>query len=132
MRTPAAKQGDEIKATDAHLVVVPTAPPTQVLAPHTFAGVIDGGLSDNVRINQCQAATVGSTATNREPHAPAAPGNAFVKPPSNRGTISEVSRKVRINGRAAARDGDIAETCNDPADAPVGVVVAKGNVRIGD
>jgi len=130
MGTAAAKQGDEIKATDAHLVVVPG--PSQVLAPHTFAGVIDGALSDNVRINQCKAATVGSTATNRETHVPAAPGTAFVKPPSNRGTICEVSRTVRINGKAAARDGDIAETCNDPADAPIGTVVAKGNVRIGD
>jgi uncharacterized Zn-binding protein involved in type VI secretion len=38
---------------------------------------------------------------------------------------------VRINGKAAARDGDRAETCNDPADAPIGIVVARGNVRIG-
>ena len=130
MGTPAAKQGDEIKATDTHMVIVPG--PAQTLAPHTFTGVIDGALSGNVRINGCKAATVGSTATNREPHVPAAPGTAFVKPPSNRGTICEVRRKVRINGKAAARDGDIAETCNDPADAPIGIVAAKGNVRIGD
>src|SRR5262249_54744761 len=131
MGTPAAKQGDEIKATDTHMVVVPTSPPTQVLAPHAFGAVIDGALSDNVRINQRKAATVGSTATKREPHAPAAPGTAFVKPPANRGSISAVTRTVRINGKAAARDGDIAETCNDAADAPIGVVVASGNVRIG-
>ncbi len=131
MRTPAAKQGDEIKATDTHLVIVPGSPPTQVPAPHVFAGVIDGALSGNVRINRQPAATVGSTATNREPHVPAAPGNAFVKPPANRGTICEVRRRVRINGKFAARDGDLAETCNDPADAPVGIVVARGNVRIG-
>jgi len=131
MGTPAAKYGDEITATDTHMVIVPGSPPAQVLAPHPFAAVIDGALSDNVRINGCKAATVGSTATNREPHVPAAPGTAFVKPPSNRGTICEVRRKVRINGKAAARDGDIAETCNDAADAPVGIVVARGNVRIG-
>jgi len=131
MGTPAAKSGDEIKATDTHTVIVPGPTPAQVPAPHPFAGVIDGGLSDNVRINQCKAATVGSTATNRQPHVPTAPGTAFVKPPSNRGTIREVSRTVRINGKAAARDGDIAETCNDPGDAPIGVVVARGNVRIG-
>jgi uncharacterized Zn-binding protein involved in type VI secretion len=131
MARPAAKYGDEIKATDTHLVVVPGSPPAQVLAPHPFGGVIDGALSDNVRIQGAKAATVGSTATNREPHVPAAPGTAFVTPPSNRATISEVRRSVRINGRVAARDGDIAATCNDPADAPVGVVVARGNVRIG-
>jgi len=129
MGTPAAKYGDEIKATDTHMVIVPG--PAQVPAPHKFAGVIDGALSENVRINGCKAATVGSTATNREPHVPAAPGTAFVKPPSNRGTICEVNRKVRINGKVAARDGDKAETCNDPADAPIGIVVARGNVRIG-
>jgi uncharacterized Zn-binding protein involved in type VI secretion len=131
MGRPAAKFGDEIKATDTHMVIVPGIPPTQVPAAHPFAGVIDGALSDNVRINKCKAATVGSTATNRQPHLPAAPGTSFVKPPSNRGTIIEVSRKVRINGKAAARDGDVAETCNDPADAPIGIVVARGNVRIG-
>jgi uncharacterized Zn-binding protein involved in type VI secretion len=131
MGTPAAKQGDEIKATDTHNVIVPGSPPTQLLAAHPFAATIDGALSENVRINGCKAATVGSTATNRQPHVPTAPGTAFVKPPSNRGTICEVSRKVRINGKAAARDGDIAETCNDAADAPIGVVVASGNVRIG-
>jgi uncharacterized Zn-binding protein involved in type VI secretion len=131
MGTAAAKYGDEIKATDTHMVVVPGPTPAQVLAPHPFAAAIDGALSDNVRIHGCKAATVGSTATNREPHAPAAPGTAFVKPPSNRGTICEVRRKVRINGKAAARDGDIAETCNDAADAPIGIVVARGNVRIG-
>jgi hypothetical protein len=37
MGTPAAKQGDEIKATDTHMVIVPGSPPTQVLAPHAFA-----------------------------------------------------------------------------------------------
>jgi uncharacterized Zn-binding protein involved in type VI secretion len=131
MGRPAAKFGDEIKATDTHMVIVPGSPPTQVLAAHPFAAVVDGALSDNVRINQRKAATVGSTATNRQPHLPAAPGTAFVKPPSNRGTIIEVSRKVRVNGKVAARDGDVAETCNDPADAPIGIVVARGNVRIG-
>ena len=131
MGRPAAKYGDEIKATDTHMVIVPGSPPTQ-RAAHAFAAVIDGALGDNVRINRCKAATVGSTATNREPHLPAAPGTAFVTAPSNRATICEVSRRVRINGKVAARDGDIAETCNDPADAPIGIVVAKGNVRIGD
>jgi uncharacterized Zn-binding protein involved in type VI secretion len=131
MGRPAAKYGDEIKATDTHMVVVPGSPPAQIPAQHPFSGVIDGALSGNVRINQRKAATAGSTATNREPHVPAAPGTAFVTPPSNRAKICEVRRKVRINGKVAARDGDMADTCNDPADAPIGVVVARGNVRIG-
>jgi hypothetical protein len=31
----------------------------------------------------------------------------------------------------AARNGDPAETCNDPADLPVGQVIATGTVFIG-
>ncbi len=65
------------------------------------------------------AAMADSTATNTPPHAPV-PDN----PPSNRGTIIQGSATVLINRRAAARDGDTAETCNDPADLPVGKVVA--------
>ena len=113
------------------MVIVPGATPTQVPAPHAFAAVIDGALSDNVRINQCKAATVGSTATNREPHMPASPGTAFVKPPSNRGTImrgQSHGAHQRQGGSARRRH---CETCNDPADAPIGIVVARGNVRIG-
>jgi uncharacterized Zn-binding protein involved in type VI secretion len=36
-----------------------------------------------------------------------------------------------INGKPAARNGDTAMTCNDPADLPVGSVVALGTVLIG-
>jgi uncharacterized Zn-binding protein involved in type VI secretion len=38
---------------------------------------------------------------------------------------------VKINGKAAARMGDMAETCNDPSDLPVGTVIASGTVMIG-
>jgi uncharacterized Zn-binding protein involved in type VI secretion len=38
---------------------------------------------------------------------------------------------VLINGQGAARAGDTATTCNDPADLPVGTVVAAGTVLIG-
>jgi uncharacterized Zn-binding protein involved in type VI secretion len=38
---------------------------------------------------------------------------------------------VKINGKAAARNGDTVETCNDPVDAPMGTVVAVGTVNIG-
>jgi len=36
-----------------------------------------------------------------------------------------------INGKPAARNGDRAQTCNDPVDLPVGTVVAVGTVLIG-
>ena len=36
-----------------------------------------------------------------------------------------------INGKPAARAGDKALTCNDPADLPAGTVIAVGTVMIG-
>jgi uncharacterized Zn-binding protein involved in type VI secretion len=41
------------------------------------------------------------------------------------------STTVMINGKQAARNGDTAMTCNDPADMPVGTVIAVGTVMIG-
>jgi uncharacterized Zn-binding protein involved in type VI secretion len=38
---------------------------------------------------------------------------------------------VMINGKMAARNGDTAMTCNDPADLPAGKVIAVGTVLIG-
>ena len=128
MGQPAAKQGDQITATDTHLIQPPgTAPP--VPTPHPFTGIIDGSLSSDVKIMSRAAATVNSTATNTPPHIPI--GGTFVKPPSNRATIILGSTSVFINKKAAARNGDKALTCNDPVDLPVGTVVAVGTVNIG-
>jgi uncharacterized Zn-binding protein involved in type VI secretion len=74
---------------------------------------------------------VGSTADNKPPHVPTAPGTTFQKGPSNKATIKIGSRSVKINGKAAARAGDKADTCNDPTDLPSGTVVATGTVFIG-
>jgi uncharacterized Zn-binding protein involved in type VI secretion len=71
----------------------------------------------------------GSTATNTPSHLPQ--GGPFQMPPSNRATVQTGSSSVRIEGKPAARQGDTATTCNDPADAPVGTVLAAGTVRIG-
>ena len=132
MGQPAAKQGDQITATDIHIVLVPTpAGQTPTPLPHAFSGIIGGGLSGDVRIMGRPAATVGSTADNAPPHIPAPPGTSFQGQPANRGTIQVGSRTVRINGRPAARNGDVAATCNDPSDLPVGQVVATGTVFIG-
>jgi uncharacterized Zn-binding protein involved in type VI secretion len=133
MGQPAAKQGDLVTAIDTHIVMVPAAPapPVPTPLPHPFSGPLNGGLSGDVKIMGKAAATVGSTADNASPHLPTPPGIAFQKPPANKATIKAGSQTVNINGKAAARTGDIAETCNDPADAPVGQVVAEGTVIIG-
>lgn len=128
MGMPAAKQGDKVTAQDSHLIQPPgTAPP--VATPHPFSGIIGGSLSSDVNIMGMPAATQNSTATNTPPHLPI--GGTFVKPPSNQATIIQGSTTVNINGKAAARNGDKATTCNDPADLPAGTVVATGTVNIG-
>lgn len=133
MSQPAAKQGDRVVATDIHIVLVPAppGPPIPTPLPHPFSGIISGGLSSNVNIMGMPAATVDSTADNTPPHIPMAPGTAFQNPPANKATIKLGSPTVKINGKMAARNGDIAETCNDPAAMPVGQVIAIGTVFIG-
>jgi uncharacterized Zn-binding protein involved in type VI secretion len=132
MGQPAAKQGDQIVAVDTHIVLVPSAPnPVPTPLPHPFTGIIGGGLSSDVKIMGMAAATVDSTADNVPPHIPTPPGTGFQNPPSNRATITVGSPTVKINGKMAARNGDAATTCNDPADMPSGKVVALGTVFIG-
>ena len=131
MGQPAAKQGDQIVATDTHVILNPSpGGPVPTPTPHPFNGIIDGGVSTNVMVMGRPAATVGSTATNTPPHIPLGAG-PFAKPPTNRGTIVKGSATVLINGKPAARAGDQAMTCNDPVDLPVGSVVAVGTVLIG-
>lgn len=131
MGQPAAKQGDQIIATDTHIVMIPAppGPPVPTPLPSPFNGIITGNLSTNVKIMGMPAATVGSTADNVPPHIPE--GGPFQVPPTNKGQIIMGSETVMINNKPAARNGDTAMTCNDPADLPVGKVVAVGTVMIG-
>ena len=130
MGQPAAKQGDQIVAVDTHIVMIPSpGGPVPTPLPHPFAGMIAGGLSTNVKIMGMPAATLGSTADNLPQHIPQ--GGPFQKPPTNKATIMIGSPTVMINGKPAARNGDMAMTCNDPVDLPVGKIIAVGTVMIG-
>ncbi|NPV90574.1 MAG: hypothetical protein HPY50_07375 [Firmicutes bacterium] len=133
MPQPAAKKGDFVVGVDIHIVMVPAppAPPIPTPLPHPFFGMIDNGLSSNVKIMGKPAATVNSTATNKPSHFPMPPGTSFLKSPSNKATIKMGSFRVKINGKQAARMGDMAMTCNDPVDLPTGVVMAVGTVLMG-
>ena len=123
MGQPAAKQGDQIMATDTHIVLVPSpGGPVPTPSPCPFTGIINGGTSTDVLVMGMPAAIVGSTAMNMPPHIPM--GGPFQKPPTNQGKIVMGSATVLINGKPAARSGDTAMTCNDPADMPVGQVVS--------
>jgi uncharacterized Zn-binding protein involved in type VI secretion len=130
MGMPAAKQGDRVVATDTHIQMVPSpGGPVPTPIPGPFSGVLDGELSTDVNIEGKPAAVLGSTATNTPAHVPSA--GPFQKPPSNRATVIAGSATVLINGKPAARSGDTALTCNDPADLPAGTVVAAGTVMVG-
>ena len=127
MGKPAAKQGDQITAKCTHTYTPPSPPP--VTQTFSFVGIISGNLSTDVHINGKPAAMVDSTATNDPPHV--APAGVFTPPPSNQATIKMGSGTVMINGKAAARDGDKADTCGDPPNLLAGTVVAAGTVNIG-
>ena len=74
MGQPAAKQGDQVMATDTHIVLVPSpsgSVPTPL--PHPFTGILDTALSTDVNIESKPAATVDSIATNTPPHIPTPP-----------------------------------------------------------
>jgi len=131
MGKPAAKQGDKIIATDIHILMVPTpGGPVPTPTPMPFQGTLMSGLSTDVFIEGKPAATVNSVAINQPVHIPAA--GPFQKPPTNQGKIMVGSTGVFINGKPAARQGDMAMTCNDPADMPIGQVMAVGTVLIGE
>lgn len=127
---PGAKKQDQVVAIDTHIVMIPSpsgSVPTPL--PHPFTGQLDGGLSGDVEIEGMAAAVEGSTATNTPAHIPQ--GGPFQSPPSDSATIDTGSGSVFINGKAAARMGDTAKTCNDPSDLPAGTVIAVGTVMIG-
>jgi uncharacterized Zn-binding protein involved in type VI secretion len=130
MGQPAAKEGDQIVGTDIHIIMIPSpGGPVPTPLPHPFIGQLDGALSSDVNIGGKAAAVQGSTATNTPSHIPQ--GGPFQSPPSNKAEIQMGSATVFINGKAAARMGDTAKTCNDPSDMPVGTVIAAGTVFIG-
>lgn len=132
MGQPAAKQGDQVVATDTHIVLLPPpgpGPPVPTPLPHPFAGILQIALSPTVKIMGRPAATVDSIAVNMPPHIPQ--GGPFQKPPSNQGKVIIGSPTVKINGKMAARNGDTVQTCNDPVDLPVGQIIAVGTVMIG-
>lgn len=128
MTQPVAKEGDHVVAVDTHLVIPETGGPP-VPTPLPFDGQLDLELSPDVLAQHRPVATVGSVARQVPGHIVAP--KSFAKPPTNRGTVVVGSSKVLANNKPVARNGDIAETCNDPMDLPVGQVVASGTVVAG-
>jgi uncharacterized Zn-binding protein involved in type VI secretion len=128
---PIARENDRVVGVDTHIVLVPGPGPVPTPLPHPFDGVLDGELSTTVKANGRAVATVDSTATNKPSHLPTPPGTSFQNPPANKGTVKVGSKTVKVGGKAVARMGDIVETCNDPANLPVGSIIAAGTVLVG-
>ena len=125
MGQPVAKDGDQVLAVDTHIVMIPSpAGPVPTPLPSPFVGKLSDALSETVFIDGKAAAVKGSKAKNDPQHIPA--GGSFQKPPSNEGTVDTGSATVFFDDKEAARLGDTAKTCNDPSDAPLGVVLATG------
>ncbi|RPK67473.1 PAAR motif protein [Streptomyces sp. ADI96-02] len=127
---PAAAQGDRVVGTDTHIVLVPSpGGPVETPVPLPFTGTIASGCCPTVLIGGKPAATKDSVAVNTPPHIP--PTGMFKSPPDNRGTISRGSTSVFIGGKPAARTGDTATTCNEPAIQHSATVIATSTVFIG-
>jgi uncharacterized Zn-binding protein involved in type VI secretion len=94
-----------------------------------FCGPLVDDLSPDVLVEHKAVAVVGSVAENIPLHV--APAGSFQSPPSNKGVLHTGSGTVLVNNKPIARDGDVASTCNDPADLPIGSVKASGTVLAG-
>ncbi len=126
----AAKQGDKVVGIDTHVIMIPSpGGPVPTPMPMPFSGQLEASLKSTVLIEHQPAATKGSVATNSPQHVPA--GGPFQKPPSNQGTVDEGSATVLFEHDPAARMGDAVKTCNDPQDAPNGVIIATSTVIVG-
>lgn len=133
MGQPAATQGSMVVGVDTHIVMVPSpGGPIPTPLPHPFSGMVDGGTVATVKIMGKPAAVVDSTASANPPHLPTPPGTAFQNPPQNKATIKVGSATVKIGGKQAARNADLAQNCDDIAPtATLGQVIAAGTVMIG-
>jgi uncharacterized Zn-binding protein involved in type VI secretion len=134
MRQAAAKRGDQILPQGPHIHAVQVGNAISQL-PFPCVWKITESLSNNVNIEGKPAATVGSGGDNSggaSAHQPA-PGSRFVSPPPgkmDKAAITQGSSKVFINRKQAARNGGLAETCNEPVGAASGTVVVAGACKV--
>ncbi len=127
MPQPIAKEGDQVVAVDTHILMIPSpGGPVPTPTPMPFSGKLDAKLSTTVFIDDKAVALVGSEASNMPAHIPA--GGPFQKQPADKGTVETGSSSVFVDDKAVARMGDTVKTCNDPADAPNGTIIAAGVV----
>ena len=128
MSEPIATQGDHVIGTDTHLVI-PEGGGTPVATVLPFDGLLAQALSADVLSEGRVVALVGSIAEQAPGHIVSP--KSFAQPPSNRATVVLGASTVLVNDKPVARNGSVAETCNDPVDLPVGKVLSSGTVLVG-
>lgn len=112
MGQPAAVMGDQITATcPLHLIPNPATGIPQPGAPMPFTAPITVAVATRTLIAGRPAAVVGSSGLNTPPHVGVHPADPFMLPTAQVGTVSKGSLTVLIEGRPAARTGDIAVVC---------------------
>jgi uncharacterized Zn-binding protein involved in type VI secretion len=84
--------------------------------------MLTDALSADVKVENQPLGLVGSVAENLPPHLPG--GGPFQSPPANKATVKSGASSVFANNKKVAVLGSPATTCNDPADAPNGTVMA--------
>jgi uncharacterized Zn-binding protein involved in type VI secretion len=128
---PAAKKGDTVVGVDTHVLLVPSpGGPVPTPTPMPFNGSLSGDLSPDVVVDNQPMAVDGSTADNSPAHIPTA--GPFQSPPANKAKLQASSSTVIAGNKPVARITDSAMTCNDPGDAPNGVVMGNSTVIVGD
>lgn len=125
-----AAKDDYAVGIDFHQIEVPTpgglSPVPMV--PHPYLGKLSDKLSDDVTVNDREAAVKGSKSKYDTPgHIPMPPGVKFSSNPSNEGEVSSgTAPTVKVNGKEAAVIGSMVKTCNDPSDQETCSIVAIG------
>jgi phage baseplate assembly protein gpV len=111
-----AIQGDKVMGFDVHNMQIPSGTGTAVVPlPHPYIGKLADKLSDDVKINNKNAATKGSKSKHDSPVHNQLPGTIkFVKNPNKEGEVTNgTGKKLKINGKEAAVIGSTVSTCND-------------------
>ncbi|MFO0611419.1 MAG: PAAR domain-containing protein [Polyangiaceae bacterium] len=120
-----ARENDQIVGMDTHIVLMPVPLlPAPMPIPLPFVGPITKSLAPTVFADGKAVAVVGSRANNTPGHV--APGGQFLNPPEDSAEVVEGSSSVKADGKAIARIGDAATSCNDMGTSKNAHVVPTG------
>lgn len=111
MGTPAAVMGDRIQATCVGHQIPAAAGAPAPAPPMPFSAPLIQNLATKVTIGGKPAAVVGSAGLNNPPHVGLHASDPHMAPPMQRGTVTQGSPTVMIEGKPAARTGSMCTVC---------------------